>query len=78
MDPDIRSNPGTHPRTVLKLPSIGRFLLGTALFTTGVALMLSAAITVIGLPVGLMVFAAALDLMLNPSSRQGRATEKEA
>jgi hypothetical protein len=54
--------------------TIGRFLLGSTLLMTGSMLALSAAITVVGLPLGLMVLAAGLNLMLTPSKRE----EKES
>jgi hypothetical protein len=54
--------------------SIGRFLIGSSLVFVGWMLMLSAAITVVGLPIGLAVLAAGLELMLAP--RSGRGTGK--
>lgn len=53
---------------------IGRFLIGSSLLFTGWMLMLSAAVTVVGLPLGLMVLAAALELLVAPSKRRGRRT----
>jgi hypothetical protein len=64
---------GPPPNTVLELPSITRFLIGSTLLMTGCMLVLSAAITVVGLPVGLMVLAAGLELMRAPSDRPTRA-----
>jgi hypothetical protein len=66
---------GTPPRAVLELPSIGRFLLGSFLLMPGCLLILSAPITVVGLPLGLMVLAAGLDLMLAPRNRRTRTQE---
>jgi hypothetical protein len=54
--------------------NIGRFLIGSPLVFTGWMLMLSAAITVVGLPIGLAVLAGGLELMLGPRSR-GRRKE---
>jgi hypothetical protein len=47
---------------------LGRFLVGSALLWVGGTLVLSAAITVVGLPIGLIVVGAGLQLMLAPSS----------
>ena len=44
------------------LPSVGAILLGSVLFLTGGLLML----TVIGIPFGILMFAAGLGLMLEP------------
>jgi hypothetical protein len=44
------------------LPSLGAILLGSVLFLTGGILML----TVIGIPFGILMFAAGLGLMLEP------------
>jgi hypothetical protein len=43
---------------------IGRFLIGSALLFAAWMLILSAAVTVVGLPLGVMVLAAGLELML--------------
>jgi hypothetical protein len=51
---------------------IGRFLVGSALLFAGWMVVLSAAVTVVGLPIGVMVVAAALELLFGPSSRRGR------
>jgi hypothetical protein len=48
---------------------IGRFLVGSALLWVGGMLVLTAAVTVVGLPIGLIVVGAGLQLMLAPSSR---------
>jgi hypothetical protein len=53
---------------------IGRFLIGSSLVFVGWMLMLSAAITVVGLPIGLMVLAAGLNLILARSNRRSRRT----
>lgn len=45
---------------------IGRFLVGSALLFIGWMVILSAAITVVGLPVGLAVLALGLDLLISP------------
>jgi hypothetical protein len=52
--------------------SIVRFLIGSSLVFTGWMLVLSAAITVVGLPLGLIVVGAGLSLMLAPSNRGSR------
>ncbi len=48
------------------LPSLGGVLIGSVLFLTGGALLL----TVIGAPFGLLLFAAGLGLMLTPKDRK--------
>ena len=48
------------------LPSLGALILGTFLFTTGGMLML----TVIGMPVGILFFAAGLGMLLTPKERR--------
>ncbi len=53
---------------------IGRFLIGSSLVFVGWMLMLSATITVVGLPIGLMVLAAGLNLMFARSNRRSRRT----
>jgi hypothetical protein len=58
--------------------SIVRFLIGSSLLMTGGALMLSAPLTVVGLPIGLMVVAAGLELMLGSRNRRSHGTGKEA
>ena len=45
------------------LPSLGAVLIGSILFVTGGILML----TVIGIPPGILLFAAGLGVMLEPS-----------
>ena len=49
-----------------ELPSLGAFILGSILFTTGGMLML----TVIGTPVGILLFAAGLGMLLTPKERR--------
>jgi hypothetical protein len=49
-----------------ELPSLGAFIFGTILFTTGGMLML----TVIGTPVGILLFAAGLGMLLTPKERR--------
>jgi hypothetical protein len=56
--------------------SIGRFLIGSALVFVGWMLMLSAVVTVVGLPIGLAVLALGLDLVVSPRRRGPK--EKEA
>ena len=48
-----------------ELPSFGGFVIGTVLFMTGGMLML----TVIGTPVGIVLFAAGLGMLLTPKER---------
>jgi hypothetical protein len=74
------SQPATagQERTFLELPSITRFLIGSFLVMAGGALVLSAVVTVVGLPLGLLVLAAGLDLMLTPRNRRTRAARREA
>jgi hypothetical protein len=48
-----------------ELPSFGGFVIGTVLFMTGGMLML----TVIGTPVGILLFAAGLGMLLTPKER---------
>jgi hypothetical protein len=57
-------------RVVMKVTSIGRFLIGSALLMAGWMILLSAPITLVGLPIGLMVLAAGLELMKGPSNRR--------
>jgi hypothetical protein len=61
-----RSSPGT-PRGAVgpELPSLGGVLVGSFLFVTGGMLIF----TVIGIPLGLLMFAAGLGLMLTPKKR---------
>jgi hypothetical protein len=74
------SQPATEgqQRIFLELPSIGRFLIGSFLVMAGGGLVLSAVVTVVGLPLGLLVLAAGLDLMLTPRNRRTRAARQEA
>jgi hypothetical protein len=50
------------------LPSLGGVVVGSILFMTGGMLMF----TVIGIPLGIPMFAAGLGLMLTPKGRAGR------
>lgn len=45
---------------------MSRFLIGSALLMTGCVLVASGAITVVGLPLGLAVLGAGLELMVGP------------
>lgn len=60
---------GSPPRTPggvgPELPSLGGVLVGSILFVTGGMLIF----TVIGIPLGLLMFAAGLGLMLTPKKR---------
>ncbi len=49
-----------------ELPSLRAILLGTVLFMTGGMLMF----TIIGTPLGIMLFAVGLDLLLTPKERR--------
>jgi hypothetical protein len=49
-----------------------RFLIGSSLVFLGTMVMASAALTVIGLPLGLVVFAAGLQLLLHTRGDLGR------
>jgi hypothetical protein len=51
---------------------IGRFLIGSTLLMVGGMVALSAAITVVGLPIGLIIVGMGLQLMLGPSGRRSR------
>lgn len=53
---------------------IVRFLIGSSLVFVGWMVGLSAAITVVGLPIGVALVGAGLQLMLAPGSRPGRGT----
>jgi hypothetical protein len=50
-----------------ELPSLGGIVFGSILFMTGGLLMF----TVIGIPLGIPLFAAGLGLMLTPKERSG-------
>lgn len=54
-----------------------RFLVGSTLLFIGVNLIASAAITVVGLPIGLAAFAAGLELMVGRRERPTPAGGKE-
>jgi hypothetical protein len=49
-----------------ELPSLGAFIVGTILFTTGGILML----TIIGTPLGILLFAIGLGMLLTPKERR--------
>ena len=49
-----------------ELPSLGAFILGTILFTTGGMLML----TIVGTPAGILLFAIGLGMLLTPKERR--------
>ncbi len=48
------------------LPSLGAVLIGSGLFVTGGMLLF----TVIGIPLGILLFAAGLGMMLTPKKRE--------
>jgi hypothetical protein len=50
-----------------------RFLIGSSLLFIGTMVMASAAITVVGLPIGLIVLAGGLQMLTEPRRRPGRA-----
>ncbi|MGH2710898.1 MAG: hypothetical protein ACRDH9_06825 [Actinomycetota bacterium] len=54
-----------------------RFLVGSTLLFIGVNVIASAAITVVGLPIGLAVFGAGLQLMVGRRDRPTPAGGKE-
>jgi hypothetical protein len=58
-----RTDTGPGRRSGHVLASIGRFLLGSILLMAGSMVALSGAITIVGLPLGLIVLAVGLDLM---------------
>ena len=61
-----RPTPGTQPGAVgPELPSLSSVLIGSVLFVTGGMLIF----TVIGIPLGILMFAAGLGLMLTPKKR---------
>jgi hypothetical protein len=49
-----------------ELPSLGSFILGTILFTTGGMLMLK----IVGTPLGILLFAIGLGMLLTPKERR--------
>jgi hypothetical protein len=51
----------------LELPSLGGVVFGSILFVTGGLLIF----TIIGIPLGIPMFAAGLGLMLTPKERKG-------
>jgi divalent metal cation (Fe/Co/Zn/Cd) transporter len=48
-----------------EFPSLGAILVGTALFMTGWALIMS----IIGIPIGILMFAVGLGLLTTPKKR---------
>jgi hypothetical protein len=50
-----------------------RFLIGSSLLFIGTMVMASAAVTVVGLPIGLILLAAGLQMLTEPRGRSGRA-----
>jgi hypothetical protein len=56
------------------MPRIGRFLIGSTLLMVGCMVGLSAAITVVGLPIGLIIVGVGLQLMFAPSGGRSRQT----
>jgi hypothetical protein len=66
---DRRDGGGTgHESLGPEFPSLGSALIGSVLFVTGFTLIL----TVIGIPAGILLFAAGLGLMLTPKSHYTR------
>ena len=66
-DNERAEKPAERPATVgPELPSLGAFILGSILFTTGGMLML----TVIGTPLGILLFAVGLGMLLTPKERR--------
>lgn len=61
MDPDRGG--GTPARTGRWLSSLARFLIASALLMVGVMVALTGAITVVGLPLGLIIIGVGLDLI---------------
>jgi hypothetical protein len=51
-----------------------RFLMGSALLFVGTMVMASAAVTVVGLPVGMFVFAAGMQMLVAPRPDRDRGT----
>jgi hypothetical protein len=60
--PGAGTGDGPRPSVDPDLPSLGAVLIGSVLFLTGGMLMLS----VVGIPFGILLFAAGLGLMLEP------------
>ena len=58
----LNHDPDPRPSVDPDLPSLGAVLVGSMLFLTGGMLMLS----VVGIPFGILLFAAGLGLMLEP------------
>jgi hypothetical protein len=57
---------------------MSRFLIGSAMLMMGWVLAASAVITVVGLPLGLVVFGAGLELMVGPRHSGPTAGRREA
>lgn len=57
---------------------MSRFLIGSALLMMGWVLAASAVITVVGLPLGVVVFGAGLELMVGPRHSGPTAGRREA
>jgi hypothetical protein len=57
---------------------MSRFLIGSALLMTGCVIVASAVITVVGLPLGLAVLGAGLELMVGPRHSGPTAGRREA
>ncbi len=52
------------------LLTITRFLMGSALLVVAWFVMLLGAITIVGLPIGLIIFAVAMQVLLAPGARR--------
>jgi hypothetical protein len=57
---------------------MSRFLIGSTLLMMGWVLAASAVITVVGLPLGVVVFGAGLELMVGPRHSEPTAGRREA
>jgi hypothetical protein len=57
---------------------VGRFLIGSSLLFLGSMVMLTAAVTVVGLPLGLILFAAGLELLVGGGRSRSRTGRSEA
>jgi hypothetical protein len=57
---------------------MSRFLIGSAMLMMGWVLAASAVITVVGLPLGVVVFGAGLELMVGPRHSGPTAGRREA
>jgi hypothetical protein len=56
---------------------MSRFLIGSAMLMMGWVLAASAVITVVGLPLGVVVFGAGLELMVGPRHNGSTAGRRE-